>query len=149
LPVDVGLPKAESELIRLLEKHDLTTAKGHLDQALKNHANGNWAAANSQIRTFIESLFDDLAIKTDSDAANLKSGHMRRTHLANTTPPLFERSLNEWDDTGKGFINGLVFRLHPEGSHPGLSSEDDCTFRMHFVLLTARFFLKRFDSYGY
>jgi hypothetical protein len=52
--------------------------------------------------------------------------------------------LNEWDDDGKGFINGLVKRLHPQGPHPGLSDEDDSTFRLHVVLLTATLLLRRF-----
>lgn len=145
LPGDVGLPTAESELERLLGRHGLTTAKGHLDQALKNHAAGNWASANSQIRSFIESLFDDLAVKLDNTAARKKSGHDRRTHLANLSPPLLDRALNEWNDNGGGYINGLMNRLHPQGSHPGLSDEEDCTFRLHIVLLSARFFLARFD----
>lgn len=145
LPTDVGLPNAESELARLLDRHDLTTAKGHLDQALKNHAAGNWASANSQIRTFIESLFDELAVKLDNAAACKRSGLERRTHLANLSPPFFDRALNEWGDNGVGFINGLMARLHPQGSHPGLSDQEDSTFRLHIVLLVTRFFLARFD----
>lgn len=148
LPADVGLSTAEAELVRLLDRHSLTTAKGHLDQALKNHAAGNWASANSQIRAFFESLFDDLAVKLDNAAASKKSGHERRTHLANLSPPLFDRSLNEWGDNGVGFINGLMVRLHPHGSHPGLSDEEDSTFRLHIVLLVTRFFLARFDRAG-
>jgi hypothetical protein len=145
LPADVGLPKAEAELVRLLDRHGFTTAKGHLDQAFKNHAAGNWASANSQIRSFIESLFDDLAVKLDNAAAGKKTGQGRRNHLANLSPPFFDRELNEWGDNGVGFINGLMARLHPQGSHPGLSDEEDSTFRLHIVLLTARFFLVRFD----
>lgn len=145
LPADVGLPQAESDLVRLLDKHGLATAKGHLDQAFKNHAAGNWAAANSQIRSFVEGLFDELAVKLDAAAASVKSGHERRSRLANWTPPLFDRALNEWGDNGVGFINGLMARLHPHGSHPGLSDEDDSTFRLHIVLLTARLFLSRYD----
>lgn len=145
LPSDVGLPNAEAELVRLLHKHGLVVAKGHLDQSLKNHAAGNWASANSQIRTFMESLFDELAVMRDIAAPSKKSGQERRTHLANVSPPLFDRALNEWGDNGVGFINGLMARLHPQGSHPGLSDEKDSTFRLHIVLLTACFFLERFD----
>jgi hypothetical protein len=53
LPVDLELPEAEDEITRLLKKHDLTTPKGHLDQALDAHGRGDWAAANGQIRTFL------------------------------------------------------------------------------------------------
>jgi hypothetical protein len=58
------------------------------------------------------------------------------------------RELNEWDDNGLGFINGLMKRLHPKGSHPGLPDEEDSTFRLHIVLLTARLLLTRFDTWG-
>lgn len=144
LPKDIGIPHIESELIRLLEGHGFSTAKGHLDQAFDDHTRGNWAAANGQLRTFIEALFDKIADKLDQSARALKSGQSKRVKLAELE--FFDSSLNEWDNHGKGFINGLIKRLHPEGPHPGLSSEDDSTFRMHIVLLTAMLFLRRYDQ---
>jgi hypothetical protein len=50
---------------------------------------------------------------------------------------------NEWTQDGKNYINGLFKMLHSEGSYPGLSDEDHCTFRLHVVLVTARTFLRR------
>jgi hypothetical protein len=44
-------------------------------------------------------------------------------------------------------MNGLANRLHPKGSHPGLSDNEDSTFRLHVVLLTARLLLTRFDTW--
>lgn len=145
LPSEVGLPEAQSELMRLLDRHGLTIPKGHLDQALENHAAGNWAAANSQTRSFLEGLLDELAVKVDPTSADLPSGNDRRMRLSKTAPPFLSRDLYEWTDDGKNFVNGLMKRLHPAGSHPGLSDEDDSTFRLHVVLLTARLFLARFD----
>jgi hypothetical protein len=144
LPADVGLPTAESETTRLLQKHGLTTAKGHLDQALDAHGRGDWAAANSQIRTFFDSLLDDIVEKLDATAATLGTGQLRRAKLA--ALGFLTRHLNEWDDEGRGFISGLVRRLHPQGAHPGLSDEEDSTFRLHVVLLTGRLLLTRFDA---
>ncbi len=143
LPKDIGTPRIESELIRLLEVHGFLTAKGHLDQAFDAHTRGNWAGANSQLRTFIEAFFDEIAEKLDPNT-HTHPGHARRTKLANLG--FFDCSLNEWDNHGKGFINGLIKRLHPEGPHPGLSDDDDSTFRMHIVLLTAMLFLRRYDQ---
>jgi len=34
-------------------------------------------------------------------------------------------------------------RLHPQGAHPGLSAEEDSTFRLHLVLLVGRQLLRR------
>ena len=144
LPVDLGLPAAQSEVDRLLLKHSLDTPKGHLKQALDGHARGNWAAANSQIRAFFDALLDDIAGKLDASAATLPSGQPRRAKLA--AIGFLSRDLNEWADNGTGFMNGLVKRLHPQGAHPGLSDEEDSTFRLHFILLTARLLLTRFDA---
>jgi hypothetical protein len=146
LPEAIQLPAALDEVSRLLKERNLVVPQGHLDQALDAHSRGDWAAANSQIRIFLESLFDEIAAQLDPIAvAGIASGQPRRQHLANMVPPFLDRALNEWRDNGGGFLNGLVTRLHPQGSHPGLSDEDDSTFRLHMVLLTARLMLVRFD----
>jgi hypothetical protein len=144
LPAYLDLPETESELVRLLDRHGLVTAKGHLEQAFDAHARGNWASANSQLRTFFDALLDELAVRLDLSANTLGSGQARRTKLA--SQGFLSIALNEWDNDGKGFINGLVKRLHPQGAHPGLSDEDDSTFRLHVVLLTAALLLRRFDQ---
>jgi hypothetical protein len=99
-----------------------------------------------QFRSFLDGLLDEIAERIDPAATNLPSGQARRTKLA--ASGFLSRPLNEWDDNGHGFINGLVKRLHPHGSHPGLSDQDDSTFRLHTVLLTARLLLVRFDTWG-
>lgn len=144
LPAELGVPAAEDEISRLLSKHGMATTKGHLEEALKTHSDGHWAAANSQIRTFLDSLLDEIAERLDPSAASLPTGQARRTKLA--AAGFLGRDLNEWADDGKGFLNGLARRLHPRGPHPGLSDDEDCTFRLHVVLLTARLLLVRFDS---
>ncbi|WP_395459879.1 hypothetical protein ACHMW5_36045 (plasmid) [Azospirillum melinis] len=143
LPADLGVPETESELMRLLDQHGLTTAKGHLEQAFDAHTRGKWASANGQLRTFFDALLDELAVKLDPSASTLGSGQARRGKLA--ALGFLSLPLNEWDNDGKGFINGLVKRLHPQGAHPGLSDEDDSTFRLHTVLITAVLLLRRFD----
>lgn len=148
LPVDanMNLPAAQSELFDLLNCHNLTTAHGHLEQALDAHARSNWAGANSQLRSFLEGMLDDLAEKLDPSLAGSPSGHGRRAKLASIG--FLDQSLNEWSNDGKGFFEGLMKRLHPHGSHPGLSDEDDCTFRLHVILLSARLLMRRFDNWG-
>lgn len=146
LPKSVGLHEAEDEVMTLLAKHDFTTAREHLRQAYIGHTNGNWASANSQIRSFLESLFDELAVKIEPSTTNDPSGHGRRAKLA--AKGFLFRNLNEWTDNNdnKGYVNGLMNRLHPHGSHPGVSDEEDSTFRLHTVLIAARLFLRRFDN---
>jgi hypothetical protein len=147
LPEELDLPTADDEVHLLLDTYRLVTPKGHLDQGIRAHSDGDWAAANSQFRTFLESLFDEIALLVDpTHAPPTSTGETRRQLLANLPTPFISRQLNEWSNDGKNFINGTFKRLHPQGSHPGLSDEEDSTFRLHLVLLTARLFLRRLDA---
>jgi hypothetical protein len=146
LPVDIGLPAAQSEIDRLLDKHGLVVPKGQLVQAIDAHARGNWASANGQFRPFLEGLLDEITARLDPPVREPLRGHASRAKLASIG--FLRRDLNEWDDDGRGFINGLMNRLHPEGPHPGLSGDEDSTFRLHVVLLTALLLLTRFDTRG-
>jgi hypothetical protein len=143
LPGEFFLPQAEDETFLLLKRHTFSRSQGHLTQALEAHTQGNWAAANAQIRTFVESLLDEIVARF-GPPAGLTSGHAGRAKLA--SEGFFIRDLNEWNDRGTGFFEGLMNRLHPHGSHPGLSDQEDSTYRLHIVLLTARLLLNRFDK---
>ena len=145
LPPEVELPATDDEVHALLDHFKFTTPKGHLDQAIDAHTRGDWAAANSQTRTFFESLFDDIAHHIDAQAAAAAgSSENRRSLLASKNFLSVQR--NEWTQDGKNFVNGLFKMLHTEGSHPGLSDEDRSTFRLHVVLVTARTFLRRLKN---
>ena len=138
---------AESEVDNLLTKHELTVAAGHLEQATSAFQRGDWAAANAQLRTFYQDLLDRIAVKLGCDEA--RSDDAKRAYLATeSSGPFLLAQYNEWEnDRGKpSFVLGLWARLHPQGSHPGLSEEDDCTFRLQVTLITARLFLRRLDQ---
>jgi hypothetical protein len=143
LPPGVDLPEADDEVHHMLRALGFTTTLGHLEQAITNHTDGNWAAANGQLRTGVESLFDEIAERLDRPAAAQTNSHGRRALLANLKPPFLLRDANEWEDNGTGYVNALFRRLHPDGAHPGLSDEEDATFRLHTVLIAARLFLRR------
>lgn len=143
MPTAVTISTTTDELTMLLAKHRFEMPLGHLRQGLEAHSRGDWAAANSQIRTFFEGFLDELATCVDGSATTIPKGHPRRQHLA--ALGFLNRELNEWNDDGKGFINGLMRRLHPHGSHPGLSDEADSTFRLQSVLLISRLLLLRLE----
>jgi hypothetical protein len=144
LPQALALPAADDEVHALLNQYGLAVPLGHLDQGITAHAAGNWAAANAQFRAFMESLFDEIAAHINAVAPGLPAtGFPRQQWLAHRNPPFFITALNEWTDQGTGFINGFYRRLHPAGAHPGLSDQDDSTFRLHMVLLVARMLLRR------
>ena len=143
LPVVLDLPAADDEVHVLLDRYAFAISRGHLDQGIAAHARGDWAAANAQFRPFIESLFDSIAEHLAAGAALPSAGHQRRIWLANLNPPFFSPALNEWDGQGHGFFEGFFRRLHPAGVHPGLSDDEDSTFRLHLVLLVSRHLLRR------
>jgi hypothetical protein len=120
LPDALELPQADDEVHALLDSHGFRISKGHLDQGIAAHARGDWAAANAQFRTFIESLFDEIARHYNCPAAMARSGQ-RRAWLAQKNPPFFIAGLNEWDFQGGGFMESFFRRLHPQGAHPGSS----------------------------
>ena len=66
--------------------------------------------------------------------------------LSKTVSPAFLRAdLNEVENNNcnKPFIEGFWKRLHPEGNHPGLSDEEDSTFRYHISIVVALNLLNR------
>lgn len=142
LPQEIQLPQTDDEVHELLKQFQFATPLGHLDQAIEAHTRGDWAAANGQLRTFLESLFDDIARNVrPQEAAQRPSSENRRALLADVGFLASDR--NDWTADGKNYINGLFKMLHTEGSHPRLSDEDHSTFRLHVVLVTARTFLRR------
>jgi hypothetical protein len=145
LPEEVDLPSSDNEVHKLLTLYKFFVTKGHLEQAIEAHTRGDWAACNSQLRTFIESLFDEIAGQIDPiRASELLSSENRRALLAERGFLATDR--NEWTTDGKNFVNGLFKMLHTDGSHPGLSDEDHSTFRLHIVIVTARALLRRLHN---
>ena len=148
LPKDIEEAQTENQLTLFLRKFDFTISKGHLDQAIKNHSLGNWAGANSQFRAFIESLLIDICnyILPTNTCENAAKAIKLLSHTAN--PPFLKSELNEIENKNctKPFIEGFWKRLHPEGAHPGLSDENDCTFRYHITIVIAYYFLQRLNS---
>ena len=147
LPKIADLPGADDEVHDLLERYNFATPLGHLDQAIAAHARGDWAAANGQSRCFLESLLDEIAFVLVPNAPRGQNeGEARREALANLPQPFLSVNLFEWGNQGKNLVNGTFKRLNPQGAHPGLSDEEDSTFRLHLVLLLGRVFLRRFDT---
>ncbi|MET3851419.1 hypothetical protein [Paenibacillus sp. OAE614] len=146
LPESLTVWKYESELFTLLDKYSFLTCRGHLEQAIDNHAIGNWAAANAQMRAFMEGLFDAMADKIFGDRVKDFSSTTKRDWLGKTIPPILDPALNEIEEQGKNFSNGFMKRLHPEGAHAGLSNLEDSTFRLHLVILVASHYLRKFDQ---
>jgi hypothetical protein len=142
LPAELPLIQKEDQLVRLLEKNGFNVAKGHYDQAVAAHARGEWASANAQLRTLVEEFFNQVHSILCSGSET--TSNEKRIALAKAG--FFISEYNEFLFNGTGFVEGFWKRLHPQGSHPGLSESDDSTFRFHLVILVLHYFLTRLDQ---
>jgi len=142
LPDQIPITAQEDELVQALTRFGFDIAKGHYEQAVAAHTRGAWAAANAQLRSFVEELLNRIA--ESIVPGNYSSSYERWVALSKAG--FFKAELNEWTDDGKGFLQGFWKRLHPQGSHPGLSEKDDCTYRLHIVIVTMHHIAKRFEA---
>jgi hypothetical protein len=145
LPSEIEEAKTESELFMAIEKYKFEVSKGHLTQAILNHSQGNWASANSQFRTFIESLLIGINNYLLPGSQVTTAAQAIRALAETANPPFLSKDLNEYpkDKNSDSFVYGLWTRLHPNGSHPGLSDEDDSSFRYHISIVFANYLLRR------
>lgn len=142
LPAAIQLPSTDDEVHHLLKHYGFDVPRGHLNQAIDAHTRGNWAGCNGQLRTFLESLLDDIARHLcPQEAAAPASAENRRALLGSIG--FLSPDRGEWSGDGKNYVSGLFKMLHTHGSHPGLSDEDHSTFRLHVVLVTAGMLLRR------
>jgi len=143
LPDEVDLPAADDEVRGLLKHFAFTVPLRHLDVAIEAHTRGDWEAANAQLRTFLEGLFDEIARLIDPANAGQRHGGVNQRQMLADPIGFLAVDRKEWTADGRNYVEGLFKMLHTDGSHPGLSDEDHCTFRLHIVLVTARTFLRR------
>lgn len=141
---DIDFNKNNTLLEKLLDKHNFYIAKGHYNQANNAFNRGDWAACNSQLRSYVEELLNRVAENIAGDT--FSDSHAAKISLSKCNPPIFYRQLNEWLDNGQGFFETFWKRLHPEGSHPGLSDEDDSIFRLNLVQISTLEILRRYDK---
>ncbi|QDV70891.1 hypothetical protein Poly24_46240 [Rosistilla carotiformis] len=150
LPDDIpGLDfrEAGNEIEILLDKCGFTVAKGHLRQALSAFQRGEWSSANGELRNFYECYLNEIANGLGYTGPN--DSKLRRDYLGSgVQSPFLLEAYNEWNANNQKpqFVQGLMSRMHPHGGHPGLSEEEDATFRIQISLVTARLFLRRYNQ---
>lgn len=150
LPNDIpGLDfrEAGSEVAALLDRDRFAVAKGHLKQALSAFQRGEWSSANGELRNFYESYLNEIAVGLGY--AGSDDSKAKRDFLGSgLQPPFLLADYNEWNANNQKpqYVQGLMSRMHPHGGHPGLSEEEDATFRLQITLITARLFLRRFSQ---
>lgn len=136
--------EAEDEVTSLLVESGFTVAKGHLEQAVSAFQRGEWSSANGELRNFYESYLNEIAVHLGCDSQ--QDSKAKRDFLGRLQPPFLLAEYNEWNENNQKpqYVQGLMSRMHPHGGHPGLSEEEDSTFRLQITLVTARLFLRRY-----
>ncbi|WP_077343064.1 hypothetical protein [Pseudocolwellia agarivorans] len=142
LPSAIPLLESENKLVEILNRRGLTVAIGHYEQAIAAHGRGDWAAANAQMRSFVEEFFNQCHALLSAGSGT--TTQQRKEDLARTG--FFASQYNEFLNNGTGFVEGFWKRLHPQGSHPGLSESADSSFRLHLVLLVLHHYAERLDA---
>ncbi|WP_273793478.1 hypothetical protein [Brucella anthropi] len=147
LPSDVpeiDFREAGSEVELLLNRFGFSIAQGHLQQSLSAFSRGEWASANGALRNFYESYLNEIADRLGYDGSG--DSKAKRDFLGTLQTPFLLTEYNEWNSNNQKpqFVQGLMSRMHPHGGHPGLSEEEDATFRLQISLIAARLFLRRF-----
>ena len=118
----------ESDLI----DHELRVAATHYRQAVDNFVDGNFEAANGQLRSFLEALFQALGVSAGAQAnvgADAAVVHLRR--------------VGSLDEAESQFLRGLWAGAQDNGPHAGLTNEEEARFRLHTATAAARYLLRR------
>jgi hypothetical protein len=131
----VSLAAHKGKLESMLESFGFKVAIGHLNQAVDNIAHGNWAAANGQTRTFLEATFDEMAARKWTGTGTPPTAGQARQYLENVG--LIDPQLDG------PLLKDLFQILHTEGSHPGLSDQEDSENRLLMAVAIAGRYLAR------
>lgn len=125
-------PKATA-LVRILEEHGFNVEANHFDQAYRAFGQGDWESSNAQLRATFEGVLVRVAAMRfgwDGDSGG------RALDVLNGKK-LFEKGEHD-------FLKGVWAMSHGNGSHPGLSNEDEALFRLNVIVAAAQYVLDRF-----
>ncbi len=130
--------KEQGVLESRLDEYEFAVTHNLLNQAIDNAAHGHWEAANGQVRSFLESLCNEIVASLYIEGGNAPTGAPARKYLQE------KRFLSEKE---ANLLKALFGVLHGEGSHPGTSSEDDCHRRKLMAFAMANYYLERLDDW--
>jgi hypothetical protein len=122
----------------LLHHRNFLVAEGHLIQALDNYQRGNWAACNAQLRALLEEICNVLYAKHSGEERSLVGGGARK----------WLEAMGILSQKESEFIQSWFNILHTEGSHPGLSSQEDTRWRLHVTVSTSHWAIMALDKSG-
>ena len=132
MPVPSQPSPQVSALERDLDGHGLQVAATHYRQAIDNFVDGNFEAANGQLRSFLEALFRGMGVSNGAQA-----------NVGANAAVLHLRNVGHLDDAECQFLRGLWAGAQDNGPHAGLSNEEEARFRLHASTAAARYILRK------
>ncbi len=130
-------PAALAPQISLLEEQleglGLSVARRHYRQACDNLAEGNFEAANGQLRSYLEDLFVGVCARVAGKTFGDPGGALQ--HLRDTG----HLDPKEWA-TFRGFWDAS----QTNGPHPGLSNSHEALYRVHVGTAVGRYLIAKF-----
>lgn len=117
---------------RELKARGWTVAAGHYKQAIDAFGVGNWASANAQLRSTLEEVLP---------AVTEQATGTRPTEVQAALEKLQKKGLLDGGEFS--LAKGLWSMCQSNGSHPGLSDEDEARFRLVSVTAYLRYLLER------
>jgi len=120
-----SLPEKVSLIKERLIDYDFKVSLYHLNEALSSYKIENYASANSQIRTFFGSFFQEVMKKLGINCES--EGDCRRKFLEVFLKPKLEE---EEFKAVNNMLTGFSKFLHFKGSHPGIPDKSVTEFRL-------------------
>jgi len=135
----VEVVEEEGLIEKLLEKYGFAIAKNHLKQSYENYIGGKWEAANGALRSFLQDVFDQIALIVVPQKASGKPAGGERRKL------LQQEGFIE-DDTEAKLVSSFFKFASQDGSHPGISNESDCRLRRYMAVALASYYLEKLEK---
>ena len=137
--VDEEFSFEENMLKQNLHLMEFDEAVNYLDQSYENFISKNWEASNSMTRTFLEFVTTAIAKRIafkNGDNVNFKGHKMvrkyLRTHLLDEKEFLLLTDFMHW--------------CSGNGSHPGVSDENECRLRRIFTTGLCQYYLEKYQN---
>lgn len=135
---EVPLSPQVSDLEAALTGNGFTVAANHYGQAFSAFKRRDWEACNSSVRATVESFFVEVA---KGQAAFIQGpgqgGGPAITKL---------EQAGKFEPGELDYVKGFWKMSHTNGSHPGLSSEQEALFRFSAATSAVTFFIHRWIS---
>lgn len=133
---EIPLPPQVSDLEAALKAKGFAVSANHYQQAFSAFKRQDWEACNSSTRSTVEGFFVEVAQAKAGFVPRPGHGEGGNAIQSLANSGLFEPGEND-------YIKGFWKMSHTNGSHPGLSSEQEALFRFSAATSELSFFLHR------